>query len=204
MDTHAILSAVLIVCIIGLICGVVLVVASTFMAVPKDQKEEDIRALLPGANCGACGFSGCDGYAAAMAKGEAQPGLCAPGGAAVAKAISDYLGVGGGNIEEKVACVQCFGNNDNTVNKVNYEGIDRCSAANLVAGGSASCSYGCLGVGDCVRACQYGAISVCNGAAVVDTTRCVGCTMCSKVCPRHLITMVPKKRQAVNHCMNCD
>ena len=203
MDTEAIAYAVVIVCIIGLICGIVLAIASTGMAVPKDQKEADIREMLPGANCGACGFSGCDGYAAALAKGEAKPGLCAPGGAAVAKAIGDYLGTGA-DVEEQVAVVQCMGNFDNCPDKVQYEGIEHCSAANLVAGGSSSCSYGCMGLGDCVEACKYDAIQVCNGAAVVDVTHCVGCTMCAQACPRHLIKMVPKKRQAVNRCSNCD
>ncbi|MBE6722605.1 MAG: RnfABCDGE type electron transport complex subunit B [Ruminococcaceae bacterium] len=191
------------VCVLGIVFALILSVASTVLAVPKDQKEEDIRAMLPGANCGACGFSGCDGYAAALAKGEAKPGLCAPGGAAVAKAVGDYLGVGG-TAEAKVAVVQCLGNDDNCPDKVQYEGIASCAAANLVAGGSSSCAYGCMGIGDCVNACQYGAIQVCNGAAVVDVTRCVGCTMCAQACPRHLIKMVPKKRQAVNRCSNCD
>lgn len=201
--TMQIVIPIITVCVLGIVFALILSVASTVLAVPKDQKEEDIRAMLPGANCGACGFSGCDGYAAALAKGEAKPGLCAPGGAAVAKAVGDYLGVGG-TAEVKVAVVQCLGNDDNCPDKVQYEGIASCAAANLVAGGSSSCAYGCMGIGDCVNACQYGAIQVCNGAAVVDVTRCVGCTMCAQACPRHLIKMVPKKRQAVNRCSNCD
>ena len=189
---------------IGILCGVVLAIASIIMAVPKDEKEIEIRDVLPGANCGACGFSGCDGYAAALAKGEAQPGLCAPGGAAVAAATAKILGGSAGTVEEKVAVVHCLGSNDNTQNKVVYEGIESCAAANIVAGGVADCEYGCMGIGDCVNACQYDAIEVCNGVARVDPTRCKGCTMCVKACPKHLIDMVPKKKQAVNLCQNCD
>lgn len=199
-----VLVPIILVCVIGIVFGLILAIASTVLEVPKDQKEEDIRAMLPGANCGACGFSGCDGYAAALAKGEAKPGLCAPGGPAVAKAIGEYLGVGGADVEQKVAVVCCMGNDDNSTDRVAYEGIDRCAAANLVAGGKASCNYGCLAEGDCVRACQYNAIEICNGVAIVDDTRCVGCTMCAQACPRHLIAMVPKRRKAVNRCSNCD
>lgn len=199
-----VLVPIVVVCVIGIVFGLILAIASTVLAVPKDQKESDIRALLPGANCGACGYSGCDGYAAALAKGEAKPGLCAPGGADVSNAIGEYLGTGGGGVEQKVAVVRCMGNFDNSNDRVAYEGIDRCAAANLVAGGKASCNYGCLAEGDCVRACQYGAIAVCNGVAIVDDTRCVGCTMCAQSCPRHLIAMVPKRRKAVNRCSNCD
>ncbi len=198
-----ILVPVIMVCVIGIVFGLILAIASTMLSVPKDEREEAIRDMLPGANCGACGFSGCDGYAAALAKGEAKPGLCAPGGPKVAEAISAYLGVSG-SLVEQVAVVQCMGSADNTEDRVAYEGIETCAAVNLVAGGKASCSYGCLAEGDCVRACQYGAIEICNGVAVVNTARCVGCTMCAQACPRKLITMVPKRRVAVNCCSNCD
>ena len=108
-----ILTPILIVGIIGLLAGVILAVASIVMAVPKDEKAEALEEVLPGANCGACGFSGCPGYAAAMAKGEAQPGLCSPGGAEVAQKCAEILGGGDVQMEYKTALVHCLGSYDN-------------------------------------------------------------------------------------------
>jgi electron transport complex protein RnfB len=201
---NEILIPVLIVGGIGLFCGLLLAVASVVMAVPKDEKAEAIREMLPGANCGACGFSGCDGYAKAMSSGEAQPGLCTVGGAAVAKTISEYLGCGMTDVQAKVSLVHCLGSYDYTNDKMDYEGIKTCAGAALVAGGTASCQYGCMGLGDCVRACPYGAINVCNGVARIEPTRCKGCSLCVKACPKHLISLVPVKKQAVVRCSNCD
>ena len=201
---NEILIPVLLVSGIGLLAGILLAVASIVMAVPKDEKAEDIRAMLPGANCGACGFSGCDGYAAALAHGEAKVGLCSPGGAECAEKISAYLGVDNASVEAKTALVHCLGSYDNTTDKVVYEGIQTCAAAVMVAGGIASCQYGCMGLGDCMRACQYGAISICNGVAKIDPHKCKGCSMCVAACPKHLISFVPLKSQAVLRCSNCD
>lgn len=201
---NEILTPVLIVAGIGLLCGLILAIASIVMAVPKDEKAEAIRDMLPGANCGACGYSGCEGYAKAMASGEAKPGLCTVGGEAVAKTISEYLGCDAGEVTKKAALVHCLGSYDNTSDKVEYEGIATCAGAAIVAGGIASCQYGCMGLGDCMRACQYDAITVCNGVAKIDPARCRGCSMCVKACPKHLITFVPANKQAVVRCSNCD
>ncbi|WP_444641130.1 RnfABCDGE type electron transport complex subunit B [Caproiciproducens sp. R1] len=201
---NEILTPVLIVAGIGLLSGLILAIASIVMAVPKDEKAEAIRDMLPGANCGACGYSGCDGYAKALSSGEAKPGLCPVGGAAVAKTISEYLGCAPGDVEAKVALVHCLGSYDNTTDKVEYEGIATCAGAAIVAGGVASCQYGCMGLGDCMNACQYGAISVCNGVAKIDPVKCRGCSMCVKACPKHLISFVPATKQAVVRCSNCD
>ena len=149
---------VVIVVVIGLIAGLGLAIASILLAVPKDEKAEAIEEMLPGANCGACGFSGCSGYAKALAHGEAKPGLCAPGGAEVAKTVSQYLGLADVAVEAKVAVVKCLGSYDNTSDKMEYEGIQSCTAAAQLAGGVSSCRYGCMGMGDCVQACAYGAI----------------------------------------------
>jgi electron transport complex protein RnfB len=199
-----ILIPVLIVGIIGLLAGVILAVASIVMAVPKDEKAEALEEVLPGANCGACGFSGCPGYAAAMSKGEAKPGLCSPGGAEVAQKCAEILGSGAVEMEYKTALVHCLGSYDNTTDKMRYDGIQSCSAAAFLAGGISSCRYGCMGMGDCVRACEYGAVSVCNGVAKIDPKKCKGCSKCVEACPKGLISFVPLKRQAVVRCSNCD
>lgn len=142
-----ILIPVLIVAGIGLLAGIILAVASAIMAVPKDEKAEAILEVLPGANCGACGFSGCSGYAAALSKGEAQPGLCSPGGEACAKACAELLGTGDVAVEKKTALVHCMGSYDCTSDKMRYDGIDSCAASTLLAGGISSCRYGCMGHG---------------------------------------------------------
>ncbi len=201
---NEILFAVLIVAGIGLIAGIGLAVASIVFAVPKDEKAEKITEMLPGANCGACGYSGCSGYAAALSKGEAKPGLCAPGGAETAQEISAFLGIASSSMEKKVAMVRCMGSYDVTSDKMEYQGIHSCSAAALLAGGVTSCQFGCMGLGDCARVCPYGAIEVCNGMARVDPKRCRACSLCVAACPKGLITLVPYKKQAVVRCSNCE
>ena len=201
---NTILLAVGLVAGIGLLIGLILSIASIVMAVPKDEKAEKILEALPGANCGACGYSGCSGYAEALAKGKAEVGLCAPGGIGCAKEISAILGVAGGDLEKKVAVVHCMGSLDNTSYKAEYNGIKSCAAAMKIGGGLTACSFGCMGLGDCEAACPYDAIHVCNGVAVVDNDKCKACAMCVKACPRRIISIVPLKNSAVMRCSNKD
>ena len=198
-----ILIPILIVGGIGLLAGVILAAASVLMAVPKDEKAEALEALLPGANCGACGFSGCSGYTRAMAEGKAQPGLCAPGGPKVAQACGELLGTGPVEAVSKQATVRCLGSDDNADTRMDYVGIASCAAAQLL-GGHTDCRFGCMGLGDCVAACAFEAIRVCNGLAQVDPEKCTGCGRCAEACPRGLIELAPKKRRAVVLCSNCD
>ena len=144
-----ILIPVLIVGAIGLIAGVGLALASKFMAVPVDETQEKLREVLPGANCGACGFSGCDGYAEALALGKAEPNKCAPGGADAAAALAEILGVEVEESEPLTAFIACKGTSENTVLGYDYSGLRSCTAANLLHGGPLSCAYGCIGFGDC-------------------------------------------------------
>lgn len=199
-----ILFPVLLVAGIGLVAGLILAVASIVMAVPKDEKAEALLEVLPGANCGACGYSGCAGYAAALSKGEAKIGLCSPGGEDCAAACAALLGAGDVAVEKKTALVHCMGSYDMTSDKMNYDGIESCSAATFLAGGITSCRFGCMGMGDCAAVCEYGAITVCNGITSVDAEKCRGCSKCVAACPKHLISFVPLKKQAVVRCSNCD
>ena len=200
---NEIVLAVVLVTVIGLFSGIVLSLASVVMAVPKDEKQEQIRSALPGANCGACGFSGCDGYAAALASGSAAPGLCTVGGVKTAQEIAGILGVGSVSVERRAAVVRCLGSDDNTSDRAFYEGIQSCAAAALASGGPALCRYGCIGLGDCVRVCEYGALSVRNGVAMVNPERCVACGKCAKACPKGLISVIPVKKQAIVLCASC-
>lgn len=203
MDFTLILIAVAIVAGIGLIIGLILAIASAVMAVPTDEKVEALTEALPGANCGACGYSGCSGYATALASGEAENGACAPGGEECAKEIARILGVEAGSLERKVAVVHCMGIADNTEDKVNYQGVESCAGA-MVIGGKGQCSFGCLGLGDCVSVCPYGAVSVCNGVACIDAELCKGCGICVSACPKKIIYVVPQKAVPIVRCSNTD
>ena len=201
-----IIIAVIIVASIGIIAGLGLAVASIVMAVPVDEKAEKIRECLPGANCGACGFSGCDGYAAALSKGETtDTALCAPGGSDVSKQIAEITGLAAGDVAQKAAIVLCQGSCGNCDTKLEYEGVHSCSMAQQLFGGPKKCQYGCIGFGDCINVCPYDAIKICDGVARIDPTMCRACGMCVKACPKHLIELMPTHQsKAAVLCKNGD
>lgn len=194
-----IIIPVIIVAVMGLILGLGLALASKFMAVPTDEKEVKIRECLPGANCGACGYTGCDGYAAAIASGEASPDKCAPGGANTAKALGEVLGIEVSS-EPKVAFVAC---QKNSKPKYEYSGVNTCLSASLVHGGPLECQFGCIGFGDCAAACKFGAITVQDGKTVICEDLCTGCGACAAACPKSLISIVPKSSKTRVLCSNC-
>ncbi len=166
-----------------------LAAASKLMAVKVDEHVVDLRAALPGANCGACGYPGCDGYAAALAEeSNVKTNLCIPGGDTVSKQLSAILGVAFENVAEKISVIHCGGDCDATHDRIDYQGIKTCAAAKLF-GGKGLCAYGCIGYGDCAVVCQYGAICIENGIARVDTRKCTGCMMCVAACPNKIITV---------------
>lgn len=195
----SILIPVLIVTIIGLILGLGLALAAKFMLVPTDERQAKIRECLPGANCGACEYTGCDGYAAAIAAGEAEPDKCAPGGANTAKALGEVLGIEISHTP-KVAFVAC---QKNSKEKYEYTGKASCLSASLIHGGPLECQFGCIGLGDCVSACQFDAISIQDGKVVICEDLCGGCGSCAAVCPKSLISIVPKSSKTRVLCSNC-
>lgn len=201
---QTIITPIIIVAGIGILSGVVLTVAAKFMAVPADERVADVRAMLPGANCGACGFAGCDEYAAKMVGEGAKTNLCAPGGAEVAKKVSEYLGVTAEEVVPMRAIVKCAGTFGHTDYIMDYQGPQSCEACNFFYQGRGSCSHACLGYGDCVRVCQYDAIHIVDGVAVVDRESCTGCSMCAKVCPNNLIDMVPAGSDVYVSCSSTD
>ncbi|MBR3004974.1 MAG: RnfABCDGE type electron transport complex subunit B [Lachnospiraceae bacterium] len=191
MDINAIIIAAAIVAGLGLLIGILLGIVGKVFEVQVDEKEVAIREVLPGNNCGGCGFAGCDALAAAIAKGEAKPGSCPVGGAAVAAQIAEITG-GSAEIERKVAFVKCAGINEKTTDKYIYSGNMNCrEAANLVSGGAKGCANGCLGYGSCVQVCEFGGISIRNGVAFIDRESCKGCGHCVEICPRGVIELVP-------------
>lgn len=185
----------------GLLLAVILALASKFMAVPTDEKVEKVRECLPGANCGACGYSGCDGYAAAVAEGSAAPNLCTPGGEETARQLSGLLGAEI-VVEKKYAFVKCNHGADKALKEYNYNGAISCAAANLLYKGPLACKYGCIGFGDCVAVCDYGALKIENGMLKVDKSKCTGCGKCAARCPKGLIEILPETVSFVVACAN--
>lgn len=195
-----ILIAVAIVAAVGLICGIVLSLASHFMSVKTDERISDIRECLPGANCGACGYTGCDGYAKALVEEGAKTNLCVPGAAAVAEKVSAILGVEAEACESRIAFIHCNGIPDAAKDKAVYEGIKSCKAQCLIYGGAKACSYGCVGCGDCAYVCPKGAICVEYGVARVNKNLCIGCGLCVKTCPKGIISLIPFKAKVAVMC----
>lgn len=194
-----IISAIVVLGVMGAAFGLILAIASKVFAVETDERLEPMIEALPGANCGGCGYTGCAGYAQAVLDGTAPLGKCAAGGQASAEAMAKILGVEAVTMERMVAKVMCSGK-DAAV-KGSYDGITDCLAATKVAGrGPLTCDFGCLGFGNCVKQCQYDAIHVIDGKAVVDREKCVGCMSCAAACPRGIIKEVPYAAETFVPC----
>lgn len=194
-------TPIILVVAIGLVCAAILTIASKVFYVPVDETFSLLRAELPGANCGACGYAGCDDYASALAADHTLScSKCPVGGAAVAAKLAEVLGVEAGEAEKEVAVVMCNGTKEAAKKIMDYEGMQTCAAAKQFFGGVNQCPYGCIGLGDCTRVCDYDAIHICDGVAVVNRDNCVGCGMCAKTCPNSLIRISPAKNLVVVQC----
>jgi len=189
---------------IALALGVILAVASHIFRVETDERIPAITEALPGANCGGCGFSGCDAYAAAIVGGSAKIGLCPVGGKASIDKISEVMGVEPTDFIEKKAFVLCGGDCKKAKIKYDYRGIMDCAAAERVSNGPKNCSYGCIGYGTCVSVCKFDAISIKNCIAVVDQSKCTACGMCVKSCPRNIIELKPCENDVTVKCISKD
>ena len=179
-----ILIAALVLGGLGLIFGLLLTLANKVFEVPSDPRRDAVRNCLPGANCGGCGYAGCDALADAIAQGKAPVNACPVGGAAVAKQVAEIMGVEDTPVETRnVATVVCQGSLDRCKTKFPYHGIQDCVAATLVNDGNRACKYACLGLGTCVRACKFDAITIQNHLPVIDREKCTSCMICAETCP---------------------
>ena len=191
--------------VLAVFMGYVLGWANKTFHVEVDPKVEASIAALPGVNCGGCGFVGCSEYAEAVVARVAPVDRCPVGGAACAEKLAEILGVEMQPSWPSRPIVHCGATRDQRLKRTEYRGEPTCVAANLVAGVQ-GCVYGCTGLGDCSRNCDFDAIHVVNGLATVDYDKCVGCGACARICPRNIISMVPFKssRMLAIKCSNQD
>ena len=198
---------------IALIAAMVLFVVSKKFAVKEDPRIGQVQELLPGANCGGCGFAGCSGMASALVAGADRGDIselnCPVGGQVVMEQISSLLGMVVCQNEPRVAVVRCNGSCENRPRLAVYDGLRTCAAMNATGAGETACGYGCLGCGDCVSVCNFGGIHMNKetGLPEVDEDVCTACGACASACPRHIIELRkkgPKSRRVFVSCVNQD
>ncbi|MGL5616786.1 MAG: RnfABCDGE type electron transport complex subunit B [Sarcina sp.] len=201
----SILYAALSLGVLGLIFGALLGFASKKFEVKVDERIPKLRECLPGANCGGCGYAGCDAYAEAVVLEGAKATLCSVGGAEVADKIGEVLGVAVEMGDKYTAFVKCNGTCHKAKENFEYEGINSClEAAALTTKGGKACSYGCLGLASCVKVCEFDAIHIEEGIAKVDKEKCTNCGACINICPKGLIESVPMKKKVRVSCNSKD
>jgi len=200
-----ILYAVIVLGVLGGIFGAILAFAAKIFYVEVDPKQAAIRECLAGANCGGCGYPGCDGYAAAVAAGEAPCNKCVAGGAETTAKVSEIMGVAAGDSVKTIAFVPCSGEIGVAQPRFNYSGPKNCQSAMLFGGrDSKDCRFACVGLGNCVNACKFGAMHLVNGVAKADREKCVGCGACADVCPKKIIKLIPYDQKVMPTCSSKD
>lgn len=189
---------------LGLLFGLILSTASRIFQVKVDYRVEAVREALPGANCGACGFPGCDAFAEHVALNDGPVNGCPVGGQTVAAKVAEIMGKVADEGSKEVACVMCQGDADRAKERFEYDGPRDCRVNASLSGGSKACSFGCLGCGTCKDYCQFGAIEIINGLAVIDKDKCTACRKCVEVCPKNVIDMIPYEQEVIVKCKNTE
>lgn len=190
---------------LGAALAAVLAAANKRLHVFEDPRIDEVEAMLPKANCGACGTPGCRSFAEATVQGVLDPAKCTVNSPEMTQVIADYLGVEAGQHEKQVARLACAGGSHVAYVRARYQGLQTCRAASLVSGGGKGCAWGCLGLGDCEAVCNFDAIHMNKyGLPVVDEAKCVACGDCCTVCPKDLFSLQPVSRRLWITCKNQD
>ena len=191
--------------ILGAIFAYGLSIAQKKFRVEEDPRIDQVEDVVPGANCGGCGYPGCRAFSEAVVTGEAPADGCPVGGQETAEAVAEILGIEIEESERQVAVLMCRGTDEAAKRKADYRGIRQCYAASLVQSGDKHCSYGCLGYGDCVDVCGFDALKIGEeGLPVVDREKCTGCGQCVKACPKGLFELHPESRRFFVFCKSND
>jgi Na+-translocating ferredoxin:NAD+ oxidoreductase subunit B len=203
MNAAAILLSVAILGGVGLTFGALIALAHRKLWVWEDPRIDGVADLLPGANCGACGYAGCRAFAEAAVNGVVEPAKCTVMGPDMRADVASYLGVDAGSAVKVVARLLCAGGSDVAPAKADYVGITSCAAAVGVGGGGKGCSWGCVGHGDCAVSCTFDAIVMNErGLPVVDPEKCTACGDCVDACPLALFTLMPLDHHLIVQCRN--
>jgi Na+-translocating ferredoxin:NAD+ oxidoreductase subunit B len=190
---------------LGLTAALILSVASKLLYVKEDPRVEAVTEALPGANCGGCGYAGCEGYANAVINDPAvPPNKCCAGGAEVSEKVAALSGKAAGDSDPMVAFRRCDRNGGNVQTKFDYQGVPSCAAAKLVQDGPYACRFSCLGFGDCVRACPFNAMQMVNNIVYIDVEACTACGTCTRTCPNQILELIPKRSRVMVFCSSQD
>jgi Na+-translocating ferredoxin:NAD+ oxidoreductase RNF subunit RnfB len=206
VELKTIYFAVALLAVLGVIFGIALAVVASKFVVKVDPKVDQVRETLPGANCGACGFAGCMGYAeAVVGNPDVAPNLCAPGKSPVAQKIAQITGKSAGAVDPKIARVFCQGGRSKSQRRFIYSGVMDCTAAVLAAGGDKSCDFGCLGYATCMRACPFDAITMsADSLPLINKEKCTACGKCVAACPKQVIELGLMSKAVVISCHSRD
>ena len=201
---NIILYTIIVAVIIAFLLGLLLGLFKKIFHVDTDPKVQKVRDALSGANCGGCGLAGCDAFASAVVKGDAPSNGCVAGGADCAKKVAEILGQAGVEVKPKIAFLACAGNKDCAADKAEYIGIKTCKAAQLTMNGTKKCAFGCIGLGDCIKVCPFGALYMGDDdLPKVNKSKCVGCGKCASACPKHLFRLIDADTKgAIGVCSN--
>lgn len=189
--------------LLGVFFGFALAATSRRFFVPTNPVVDRVRNVLPSANCGACGFAGCQAYAEAVVEEtKTSPSLCVPGGQNTAEVVAELSGKQAEAVTARLAVLRCHGTTAYVQEQATYRGIRSCAAASLVFGGPRACKNGCLGLGDCVRTCPFDAMHIGEwGIVAIDPARCTGCGLCIPACPKSILELYPRDHRIELACV---
>lgn len=190
---------------LGFVSASVLAVASKLLYVEEDPRIEVVTEALPGANCGGCGFAGCEAYAAAVINDPSvEPNKCCAGGPEVTQRVAELTGKAAGDSDPKVAFRRCMKIEGEVVKNFEYAGIHSCAGAKMVQNGPDACAYSCLGFGDCVKACPFDAMWIENDMVHISPSKCTSCGTCVRVCPNGILELIPRRARVMIFCSSKD